>query len=53
MAVIGKDSKARLEKFIDHQDKDEFDSEDLFLDLCRVLILMLAVFAIVYALGFS
>lgn len=53
MAVIDKDSKARLEKFIEHQDPEEFDGEDLFLDLCRVLILMLAVFGILYCIWFN
>ncbi len=53
MAVIDNDSKARLEKFVRHQERDEVDAEDIFLDLCRVLILMLVVFAIIYGIGFN
>ena len=53
MTVLGKDAKARLERFVDHQEREEFDGEDLFLDLCRVLVLMLAVFAIVYGVWFN
>ncbi len=53
MAAIDKDSKARLERFVNHQERDDFDGEDLFLDLCRVLIFMLAVFAILYGVWFN
>ncbi len=57
MATLDKDSKARLEKFVNHYKEggfdEDFDAEDLFLDLCRVLILMLVAFAIFYGVWIS
>ncbi len=53
MATIDSDSKARLVKYADHNEKEKLDTEDIFLDLCRVLLVMLLVFAIIYGVLFA
>ncbi|WP_251358824.1 hypothetical protein [Kangiella sp. TOML190] len=53
MATIDSDSKARLVKYVDHNEQESLDNEDIFLDLCRVLLVMLVVFALVYGVWFA